>query len=211
MAKEHDAYKDAETKLLGSSGLQPSKHDISRRLALHGLDTIKDERANLYNIIQMRTDWLNKWYIPPSPRSDCYTCDANARNHNIRIVILKQSLDDYDKIIHEKITQEKITQEKITQDKIIQARPTPVQPTPVRLRPKLNFTRKKSNVEKVDPITRRQILAAMLAKRQIAQKLRRKSSSKRRKSSSNRRKSSSNRRKSSSNRRKSSSNRRARQ
>jgi len=172
MAKEHDAYKYAETKLFGSSGLQPSAYDISRRLALHGLDTIKDERAKLYNIIQMRTDWLNKWYVPPTTKSDCYTCDANARNHNMRIVLLKRSLDDYDKITKEKITQER--------------------PTPVRLRPKLNFTRKKNNVDKVDPIARRQILAAMLAKRQITQKLRRKSSSNRRKSSSNRRKTASN-------------------
>jgi len=182
MTKEHDDYKDIETKLLGSSGLAPSKYDISRRFNLRGLDVIKNERDNLNNIIQMRIDWLNKWYVPPSSLSDCYTCDANARNHNARIEILKQSLEDYNKAIQEKAIQEKVIQEKAIQENDI----------PSRTRPKLNLTRKKDNIDIVDPVTRRRTLTAMLAKRQMTQKAsikNRRSSSKNRRSSSKNRKS----------------------
>jgi len=190
MMKEHDAYKDSETELFGSSGLVPSKYDISNRFKSRGLDVIKNERDKLKNIIQMRTNWLNKWYVPPSSLSDCYTCDANARNHNVRIEILKQSLIDYDKII---------------QAKTIQAKTIQANDVPSRARPKLNLTRKKDNIDIIDPVTRRQILAAMLAKRQT---MRRTSSKNRRTSSKNRRTSSKNRRTSSKNRRTSSKNRR---
>jgi hypothetical protein len=99
MTKEHNDYKDEEKKILGSDGLAPTKYDIYRRLSLRGLGVIKSERDRLKKIIKMRSDWLNKWYVPPSPTSNCYSCDANARNHNIRIEILKKSLDDYNEII----------------------------------------------------------------------------------------------------------------
>ena len=99
MTEEHDNYKNAEKKLFGHNVLQHSKSDINKILRKDGIDAIKQNLNDLKNIIKMREDWLKKWYIPPTPKTDCYTCDANARNHNIRIDILNQCLDDYNSAI----------------------------------------------------------------------------------------------------------------
>jgi hypothetical protein len=149
--KEHDDYKYEEAKMFGSGDIVPSKFDISRRFTLHGLDVLKKERDRLKNIIKMRKDWLEKWYVPPSPRSDCYTCDANARNHNVRIEILNKCLDDYNEIILNK--EKKTSVSSRTRSNLTH-----------KQRPKLNLTRK-SNIYRVDSVARRQKLAAMLAKK----------------------------------------------
>jgi hypothetical protein len=99
MTKEHDNYKNAEKRLFGSNVIHSKKYINEILEEEDGIDTIKQNRNVLENIIKMREDWLKKWYIPPTPKTDCYTCDANARNHNIRIDILNQCLDDYNSAI----------------------------------------------------------------------------------------------------------------
>jgi len=99
MAREHDNYKNAEKRLFGSNVIHSKKYINEILEEEDGIDTIKQNRNVLKNIIKMREDWLKKWYIPPTPKTDCYTCDANARNHNIRIDILNQCLDDYNSAI----------------------------------------------------------------------------------------------------------------
>jgi hypothetical protein len=163
MSNEHDEYKEEETKLLGSSGLMPSKYDIARRYTLHGLDAIKNERYNFKRIIKMRTDWLKKWYVPPSPSSDCYTCDANARNHNVRIDILTRSLDDYNEFILKNEKKNSVSSR--TRSNVVTS----------KQRPRLNLTRKKKESYRVDSVERRQKLAAMLTKKKESQDRRKKS------------------------------------
>jgi hypothetical protein len=166
MTQEHDNYKDIEEKLLGSSGLSPLKYEISRKIELKGLYAVKKERDLLKKSIKMREDWLKKWYIAPSKKVDCFTCDANARNHNARILILNQGLDNYNESI---LKQEKKTSvSSNTRSQITSTQ-----------RPKMNLTRKK-NIYKVDHVARRQILASMLAKKKDSQDRRKKSSDKKR-------------------------------
>ena len=184
MTKEHDAYKKIEMKILGVSGMAPSKYDISRRYRLKGLAAVKNEQDGLNDVIKMRKNWLKKWYIPPSPRKDCYSCDANSRNHNARIDILTQSIDDYENVINENVINENTSKVKTTIDNVG--------------RPKLNITRKNNHIDIVDPVTRRQKLVAMLAKRQMTQKYRRKVSSNN-KTPSNKNRTSSNKNRTSSN------------
>jgi hypothetical protein len=184
MTKEHDAYKKIEMKILGVSGMAPSKYDISRRYRLKGLAAVKNEQDGLKEVIKMRKNWLKKWYIPPSPRKDCYSCDANSRNHNARIDILTQSIDDYENVINENVINENTSKVKTTIDNVG--------------RPKLNITRKNNHIDIIDPVTRRQKLVAMLAKRQMTQKYRRNLSSNNQKSS-NKNRTSSNKNRTSSN------------
>ena len=120
----------------------------------------------------MRGDWLKKWYIPPTPKTDCYTCDANARNHNVRIDILKQCMNDYNSVIkyHERKTSVSSRTRSKSKSKSKSRSKT------MRTRPRLILTRKKKDiVDRVDPITRRQTLVAMLAKKKISQERRKKS------------------------------------
>jgi len=195
MSNEHDAYKKAEEKLFGYNTKNLSKNDIIKRYNDDGLTSIKKEHDDLKNIIKMRSDWLEKWYISPSLKTDCYSCDANARNHIFRIEILKNILATYDDIITEK----NIVRQSV-RNRIRSIRPRSNRTSSnrsnrprsnrtssnrsnrsnrsrsnransnkitVRSRPKLNLTRKKINDEKVDSVTRRQTLAAMLAKKKM--------------------------------------------
>ena len=102
ISNEHEAYKKAEEKLFGYNTKNLSKNDINKRYNDNGLVSIKKERDNLKKIIKMRSDWLKKWYISPSLKMDCYSCDAHARNHIFRIEILNNILDTYNDIIMEK-------------------------------------------------------------------------------------------------------------
>ena len=206
MSNEHDAYKKAEEKLFGYNTKNLSKNDIIKRYNDGGLSTIIKEHDNLKNIIKMRSDWLEKWYISPSLKTDCYSCDANARNHIYRIEILKNILATYDDIITEKnIVRQSVRQtvrNRIRSNRPRSNRTSSNRPRSnrtssnrsnrsnrtssnrqrsnrtssnransnkitVRSRPKLNLTRKKINDEKVDSVTRRQTLAAMLAKKKM--------------------------------------------
>ena len=171
MTEEHDNYKNAEKKLFGYNVLQHSKSDINNILRKEGIDAIKQNLNDLKNITKMREDWLKKWYIPPTPKTDCYTCDANARNHNMRIDILKQCMNDYNSVInyHERKTSVSSRTRSKSKSKSKSKLKT------MRTRPRLNLTRKKDIVDRVDPVTRRQTLAAMLAKKKISQEHRKKS------------------------------------
>lgn len=163
MAKEHDAYKEAENNIMGTDGSSPTKYDIARRINVIGLDAVKDERDCLKNIINMRTEWLKKWYVQPTPSSDCYTCDANARNHNVRIEILNKSLEDYNELILRNENKTALSNRTRSNSKS-------------KRRTKMNLTRKKDNSYRVDSVARRQKLVAMLARKKRSQDRRKKSS-----------------------------------
>ena len=182
MSNEHDAYKKAEEKLFGSNTKNLSKKEINKRYNDNGLTSIKKERDNLKIIIKMRSDWLKKWYISPSLKTDCYSCDAHARNHIFRIEILNTFLDNYNNIIMEKniarqsvrsrtSSSRKLSSRKLssrTRSNRTRSNRANSNTVTVRLRPKLNLTRKKiNNDEKVDSVARRQTLAAMLAKKKM--------------------------------------------
>ena len=182
MSNEHEAYKKAEGNLFGYNTNNLSKNDIYKRYDDNGLSSIKKERDNLKKIIKMRSDWLKKWYISPSLKIDCYSCDANARNHIYRIKILNNILDTYNDIIMEKNiasqsvrsrtrssrTRSSRTRSSHTRSSHTRSSRANSNKVTVRSRPKLNLTRKKNNNdEKVDSVARRQTLAAMLAKKKI--------------------------------------------
>lgn len=226
MNKEHDNYKRLETKIFGRNlRIIPCVDAITIQgiIARDGIIPVKQDRAELARLIKMRTDWLDKWYLPPTATLNCYICDANATNHIMRINNLKKCLRIYDNVIanHEKVTGVASR----TRANMAAAPPTPTTaaaaaaapPTPnvaaadddrkpaadddrkpaadddrkpaasttMRSRPRLNLTkRKKDNYEKIDSITRRQILVAMLAKKKESQERRRLSSEKKKKASS---------------------------
>ena len=177
MSNEHEAYKKAEGNLFGYNTNNLSKNDIYKRYDDNGLSSIKKERDNLKKIIKMRSVWLKKWYISPSLKIDCYSCDANARNHIYRIEILNNILDTYNDIIMEKNilrqsvksrTRSSRTRSSRTRSSRTRSSRANSNKVTVRSRPKLNLTRKKNNNdEKVDSVARRQTLAAMLAKKKI--------------------------------------------
>ena len=180
MSKEHDDYKKEERKLFGPTDNQPTRLEISRKINTNGINEVKKERTNLANIIKMRKDWLHKWYIPPTIHTDCYSCDANARNHSIRISILEDCLKNYD----DEIAKNERTISVSSRTRSASAAASVASKT-MRSRPKLNLTkRKKDNYEKIDSITRRQRLVAMLAKKKESQERRRLSSEKKNKGSS---------------------------
>jgi hypothetical protein len=160
--------------LFGSGGSVPTKNDISGKYILHGLDVIKNERDSLKNVIMMRSNWLKKWYVPPSRSSDCYTCDAHAKNHNAHIKKLNQGLDNYNEVILQNEKKSSLSSKSSSQKPIINL--TQLNSKPTR-RPKMNLTRKKNNDYKVDSVARRQKLAAMLVKKKESQDRRKKSAS----------------------------------
>jgi len=165
LEKEHHDYKMKEKDLFGSSGIIPSKNEISKKLLKKGIKTIIDERNQFKDIVKMRSDWLKKWYIQPINNIDCYVCDANARNHSMRITILKECIKDYDDIIAENERNRSVSSRTRSARSVTNSRMS-------SLRPKLNITRKKDNHTKVDSITRRQALNAMLAKKRMSQERR---------------------------------------
>ena len=165
LKKEYNDYKTKEKYLFGSSGIQPSKNEILKKFKKNGIETIIDERNQLKDIVKMRSDWLKKWYKSPSVNPDCYFCDANARNHSVRISILKDCIKDYNDIIAKNernmsVSSRTRSARSATNSRMLSARP------------KLNITRRKDNHTKVDSITRRQTLNAMLAKKKISQERR---------------------------------------
>jgi len=166
MTKEHDDYKEKEQKLFGSIENQMTCLDISRKINTKGINEVKKIRSDLANIIKMRRDWLTKWYVLPTSQSNCYVCDANARNHNGMIIELQKCLDRYDDAI-----------EKYERNTAVSSRTRSTSNTTMRSRPRLNISkRKKDNYEKIDSVTRRQKLVAMLAKKKESQERRRLSS-----------------------------------
>lgn len=213
MNKEHENYKRLETKIFGRNlRIIPCVDAITIQgiIARDGIIPVKQDRAELARLIKMRTDWLDKWYLPPTATLNCYICDANATNHIMRINNLKKCLRIYDNVIanHEKVTGVASR----TRANMAAAPPTPTTAaadddrkpaadddrkpaadddrkpaasTTMRSRPRLNLTkRKKDNYEKIDSITRRQRLVAMLAKKKESQERRRLSSEKKKKASS---------------------------
>jgi hypothetical protein len=184
MSDEHDAYKYEETKLFSSGDVMPTKYDIHRQIISEGLDVVKYDRDRLKKIIKMRTNWLKDWYMEPISGVDCYTCDANARNHNVRIEILKKSLVDYNESINK--NEKKTSVSSRTRSKVTPSKVTPSNVTS-KQRPKLKLTRPtKKDSYRVDSVARRQKLAAMLVKKKDSQERRKKLSGKNRTTSKNR-------------------------
>ena len=250
MNTEHNNYKTLEKNIFGHNIRKITCVDaatIKQNITDKGIDLVKQDRAELARLIKMRTDWLDKWYIPPTGNVNCYTCDANARNHTKRIDNLKICLRIYNSVIgeYEKKTGVASRTRANMAAAAAAAPPTPnvdavAHPTPtvaaadddrkpaadddrkpttdddrkpaegddrkpaadddrkpavnttMGSRPKLNLTkRKKDNYEKIDSVTRRQKLVAMLAKKKESQERRRLSSERRRLSSKKKNKASS--------------------
>ena len=140
MEEEHKRYKRKEKKLFGNTNNQPTRAEITRKLNAQGINEIINERNSLQLIINMRKKWLKKWYILPSDDSDCYACDANSRNHSLRITILEDCLKNYDDVITN--AKENETASRRTSSALKILGPSS----------RLNITRKK-NIEKAGYIT----------------------------------------------------------
>ena len=138
MEKEHKRYKRKEKKLFGDTNNQPTRAEITRKLNAQGINEIINERNSLQLIINMRKKWLKKWYIPPSDESDCYACDANSRNHSLRITILEDCLKNYDDVIANNEKNAPVSSR--TRQALKTLGPSS----------RLNITRKKNKIERVD-------------------------------------------------------------
>ena len=78
----------------GVVGEYPGRAVIRARLKRYGMKRLDEDITTLNEIISARQEWLSDWY-----KRECYTCDANGRDHEGRIRQAERALKMYDDII----------------------------------------------------------------------------------------------------------------
>ena len=78
----------------GVVGEYPGRAVIRARLKRYGMKRLEEDITTLNQIISARQEWLSDWY-----KRECYTCDANGRDHEGRIRQAERALNMYDDII----------------------------------------------------------------------------------------------------------------